>query len=331
MVQTKTVISAVFFLTVLALVIEFFSPPQQKTSSAIMQSFVSSATSETTSHPTETFTAPPSAKTINDAFKKAGKEFYPEDEITAVPDPSLGLGSLITVKRAMPITLTDGKKKFVIRTWASDLAGLLNESQIKLGDEDKINPSPITTLKPNLKVTITRVARSHVTEIDTIEYKTIVENNFYEYVGTEKVVTAGKNGEIEKRYLIIRIDGEIASKTLVSSKVIKPSVTKKVIRGALKRVTARCQKYVDWAVDASLKNGINPNDLLYRMFKESSCTPTSVAAAGYQGLLQYDPSLWVSLSAKAGYPGASIWDAKAQIYTTAWAWANGHRRRWPIP
>lgn len=329
MVHTRTVLMAVFFLAGLALLIEFFSPPPQyKISETHAQALVSSVS---TNHPNETFTSPPSAKTIEAAFKAAGKAFYPEDEVTAIPDPALGLGSLISVKRAMPIQLKDGKKNYTIRTWASDVAGLITEQQIQLGKEDKISYPTTKALSANLKIVITRVARTTITETEVIEFQTIVENDYYTYEGSQAVKSNGENGSREKKYLLIREDGELISKTLIASKTLKAAKPKRVVRGALVWYSSRCDRYKDWAVDASLKNGINPNALYYRMFKESSCTPTSVSSAAqkYSGLLQYEPNLWVTLSAKAGYPGASIWDAKSQIYVTAWAWANGHRSRWP--
>jgi hypothetical protein len=143
------------------------------------------------------------------------------------------------------------------------------------------------------------------------------------------VVTAGQNGAKENKFLLIREDGELISKTLVSSKITR-AVQNSVIRvGALNPVSSSCSQFKDWVIDASNRNGINPNELFGRMERESHCNPGSQAAAGYQGILQYDPHWWPSISAAAGYSGASIWDAKSQIYVTAWAWSHGYRSRWP--
>jgi len=282
-------------------------------------------------HPQEVFTATSSALTIIDAFQQAGVAYYPEDKTTAFPEPSLGLGSVITVERALPVEVIDGKRTYQLRTWQETVGSLLREKKIELGAEDRVAPTPETRLGVGMKVTITRVARTNVSEKEVIAYQTVIEKDYNQFVGAQTVVEKGQNGEREKIYLVIREDGELISKTLVSSKVTTPPRTARVKQGGLNPVSAKCLPYKDMVVDASRKNGIDPNALFYRMQKESNCNPNSQAAAGYQGILQYDPGLWPKLSSAAGYGGKSIWDARSQIYVTAWAWANGHRSRWPNP
>jgi len=286
---------------------------------------------DSTNHPEEKFAADSSARTIVAAFNQAGVAYYPEDTVVAFPDPALGLGTIITVTRAMPVVVQDGKKTLTLRTWQTTVSELLAEKKIELGAEDRVAPKPETSLTPNLRVTITRVARTEVVEKEMIPFQTVIEKDYSQFVGAQKVVQAGSNGQKEKTYLLIREDGELVSKTLLKTVTTVVAQTQRVQQGGLNPVSAKCAQYKDWVVDASKKNGIDPNALFYRMQKESNCNYNSQASAGYQGLLQYDPVFWTTVSAKAGYPGASIWDPKAQIYVTAWAWAHGYRSRWPIP
>lgn len=315
------VIATVFLLTLGGL---FFrsTPPRAE---------LAEAADTTVNHPEETFTADSTARSVVAAFAQARRPFYPEDKVTAFPDPALGLGTVIRVTRAMPVVVQDGKKTLTLRTWQETVDGLVKEKKLELGAEDRIAPSLETTLAPSLRITVTRVARTQVVEKELIAFQTVIEKDYNQFVGAQKVVQAGKNGEREKTYLLIREDGELVSKTLIKTTTILTPQTARIQQGGLNPVSAKCAQYKDWVVDASKKNGIDPNALFYRMQKESNCNPNSQAAAGYQGMLQYDPSLWVKLSKDAGFAGASIWDAKAQIYTTAWAWAHGHRSRWPNP
>ena len=46
------------------------------------------------------------------------------------------------------------------------------------------------------------------------------------------------------------------------------------------------------------------------------------------GIFQYLPDTWREFSARAGLPGASIWDPEAQAHVTAWAFANGLSSHW---
>jgi len=282
-------------------------------------------------HPQETFYVGSDSKSLGEAFSNAHVPFYAEDQVTTFPDLNLGIGSVITVTRALPVHLVDGKHSKELRTWQTTVGGLLKEKNIELGQEDRIAPDVTTALQKNLTITITRVARTNVVETETVPFQTTIEKDYTQFVGGQTTLKAGKNGKLEKTYLLIRQDGELVSKTLQSTKTTISPVTAVIRQGGLNQVPSHCVNLKDWVVDASLKNKVDPNALYYRIVRESNCRANSQAAAGYQGLLQYDPSLWVSVSAQAGYKGASIWEAKNQIYVTAWAWAHGYRGRWPSP
>ena len=66
---------------------------------------------------------------------------------------------------------------------------------------------------------------------------------------------------------------------------------------------------------------------------ESSMNPANINlhysdGGNPSGLFQYVPPTWASFSAKAGLPGANIWDVEAQAQVTAWAFANGLSGHW---
>jgi soluble lytic murein transglycosylase-like protein len=50
--------------------------------------------------------------------------------------------------------------------------------------------------------------------------------------------------------------------------------------------------------------------------------------AGAAGVFQFMPSVWPSLSASAGYGGASAFDAAANVGTAAWTVANSGWSAW---
>ena len=315
------------FILLLFWLFSLATKPLSAQTSAVDQTLLSSASSL---HPVEVFSVNAAANIV-EAFAAAGKEYYPEDRISFFPDPSLGLGTVITAQRALPVTVVDGKKTKILRSWEKTAGDFLKEKKIGLGDEDRITPALGTPLELGTTITIIRVARTTVKEKEVIPFQTKIEKDYHQFVGPATIVTAGKNGEREKTYLVIREDGELVSKTLVASTLTRAPRQAVVRQGGLNPVPSHCRSLKDWVVDASLKNKIDPNSLYYRILRESNCHPNSQAGSGHQGLFQYDPNWWSAIAARAGFTGASIWDAKAQIYVTAWAWANGYRSRWPIP
>lgn len=177
-------------------------------------------------HPTEIFSAPSSARTIIEAFQLSGVAYYPEDIVTAFPDPSLGLGSVVTVQRALSVEITEGKKTYILRTWQETVGEMLADKKIELGEEDRISPSPDTVLTLGSKVVITRVARTVVSELETIPFESREVENPNLWRGERTVSQDGENGQREKKYLLVREDGELVSKTLVSNSIIKQMVAK---------------------------------------------------------------------------------------------------------
>ncbi|MCR4277703.1 MAG: G5 domain-containing protein [Candidatus Berkelbacteria bacterium] len=299
------------------------------------QTFAQDATlisASTDYHPTDVFSVVHKADSLAQAFQAAGVDYFPEDKVSYFPDPNLGIGTVITVQRALPITVIDGKKSRTLRTWQTTVGSLLKEKKIELGNDDEIAPSLVTALTKNMTLTITRVARTNITETKVVPYQTKIEKDYNQFVGGQTILKAGKNGQLEETYTLIRKDGELISKTLISTKTTLAAVTAVVRQGGLNPVPSQCISMKDWVVEASRRNGIDPNALFYRVVRESNCHPNSSGSGGkYLGLLQYEQGFWSSVSTKAGYAGASIWDAKSQIEVTAWAWAHGFRGRWPSP
>lgn len=177
-------------------------------------------------HPQETFYVGSDSRSLLEAFTNANIPFYPEDQVTAFPDPKLGIGSVITVTRALPVHLVDGKRSKDVRTWQATVGTLLKEKNIELGQEDRIAPELATTLQKNLTITITRVARTTVVESEVIPYKIVEQNDDSMYRGETKVTQTGKDGQREKKYLLIREDGELQSKTLIANTIVQAVVDK---------------------------------------------------------------------------------------------------------
>lgn len=187
------------------------------------------AAAETVRHPEERFSADSSARTIVAAFNQAGKPYYPEDTVVAFPDPALGLGTVITVARALQAVVQDGKRTFTLRTWAKTVGELLAEKKIELGTEDRVAPSPETALAPNLRISITRVARTQVSEFESIAFQTVEQDDPTTFRGTKTVAQEGQNGKREKKFLLIREDGELVSKTLLSNQIVE-AVKNKIVK-----------------------------------------------------------------------------------------------------
>lgn len=257
-------------------------------------------------------------------------EPFKEDKFVAFPDVHMGIGGKITIYRSPGFTIIDGKKKLIFRSWVDTVGELLDEAQVpELGLDDRINFSPETKLEDRMEIKIIRVAITTVVKKEDIAYKTIKKEDKTLDEGKTRVERKGEKGTKDLYYEVRREDGIEISRVLKRTEISKQPVDEILIIGTKPVITVPC-RFNSMVLDAGIKNGIKPNDLCYRMMRESNGNPNSDGGK-YKGLFQYEEGFWRSVSAKAGYSGASIWDAQAQIYTTAWAWAHGYRSRWPIP
>ncbi|MCX6808431.1 MAG: G5 domain-containing protein [Candidatus Berkelbacteria bacterium] len=267
--------------------------------------------------------------TAFDVSQDLGANPFVEDRFKEFPDIKMGIGSRISLYRAPEITIYDGKKKIPVRSWAKTVSDLFDEQQIELLPNDKTDIPLATELSSGMSVKITRVAITQAKKTLSIDFKIIQKNDNTLDKGKTRIDQAGAKGEKVLTYEVRREDGVEVSRKLIDTTVTKQPVDQILIIGTKPVITGWC-KYNDWVLDASIKNGVDPDRICNLMKVESYGHADSVNPDGpYSGLFQYTDGLWATVSAKAGYTGASVLDPKAQIYVTAWAVTHGYSGRWP--
>ena len=87
-------------------------------------------------------------------------------------------------------------------------------------------------------------------------------------------------------------------------------------------------------IDAANKYGLDPNRML-RIAKCESGFRVDAVNTGYtaggghpSGIFQFIPSTWNNMSNKAGFGGASVFDAYSNVNVAAWAFSNGRAGEW---
>lgn len=252
---------------------------------------------------------------------------HEKDRFEMFPPIEMSLGGKITLYETPAYEITDGRKKLTARSWAKTVGELLAENKLEIGVDDKINFSPDTVLVPGMKIIIIRVAKTTVFETEPINFKTIKTDDPTLDQGKTRVTERGQKGERRYAYEVTREDGVEVLRVLKKTEVTREPVTERVLVGTKPAIHTAC-RFNDTVIAAAIKHNLDPNSLCIRMMKESRGNPNSDGGQ-WKGLFQYEEGLWQSVSAKAGYAGASIWDPEAQIHVTAWAWTHGYRGRWP--
>lgn len=188
-------------------------------------------TSGDPNHPTEVIKGSEDYRSWQKMLEAKGVQFYPQDKISAFPDPALGLGSMITIERSAPVSVKDGNATIIYRTWAKTVNELLAEKMIDLGEKDVINPGVDTKISKDMMIVITRVNETDVKEVITLPFKTITKDDPDLLKGKQRVETKGENGMKERVYHVRRENGKLVSRVLTSEKVTKQVIDQIVYKG----------------------------------------------------------------------------------------------------
>lgn len=150
----------------------------------------------------------------------------------------------ITIKRAIPVTLTvDGKTKTVM-SYRDTVEELLQDNGVVLGALDRIEGlSPDDPLEENMQIKVVRVEEKIVAEEEQIPYNVVERPNKTMNEGESRVVAEGENGIREKTYKVVYEDGRYVSREFIGETVVKEPVSRIVEYGTVPNfVTSRGER-----------------------------------------------------------------------------------------
>lgn len=109
---------------------------------------------------------------------------------------------------------------------------LLDQENIELGKDDRVNPSEFTTLQDGTTVTVTRVVIDTQCEEETIPFEREILPNEAMVPGEEHLAQAGQDGTRRLCYRVETVNGEEVDRVLVGEPVvIKEPVDEIVFQG----------------------------------------------------------------------------------------------------
>jgi len=248
--------------------------------------------------PDETYFGNHTKGTRQEMIDDLDLKIYQEDIVKFFPDPGLFLGSRIFVYRANPITVVEGKKSKIYRTWKTNVADFLAENRIELGDKDKISIDLESNLIKNQKIVITRVSETTITEKSDIDFETIEKDDQNLAYGKTVIDQVGEKGIREKQYFIRREDGEEVSRKLISNKITLEPKNKIILHGKKlnffvkgKKATFMKKGYV--SSDVAAMNGMAGKRLVVRNLSNGKDTEVRITGGG---LFHSDSAVVIDLS-----------------------------------
>lgn len=277
--------------------------------------------------------------TVKDVLNQYGVKLRPEDKVVPAPDEPITDGDEISIERATAVRIiADGKDRMVFTTQDTVL-DVLQEQSIPLGERDKIDPGVRDSIRPGLNITITRVKQEEILEKEALPYEVIVKKNDDLDLGVERVVQEGKEGQLERKIVVVYEDGHEVSRQVVKEEIVSEPVNTIIEKGTARYFTTsrgervRYRKVLNMTATAYTagyeSTGKRPGDKYYGR--------TATGAKVRRGIVAVDPRV-IPLGTKLyvtgyGYAvaadvGGGVKGNKIDLYmeTTKEAYAWGRRR-----
>jgi uncharacterized protein YabE (DUF348 family) len=184
------------------------------------------------------------------------------------------------------VTLTVDRKVRKLTTTAPTVSELLKEQSVELSPTDKLSAVPSAPVTDNMAISVARVVAKRVTKTEAVAFPVTERRNSSMFKGDEKIVKKGVKGSRTAVYDVVRTNGKITARKLVSAKVTRAPVAQIVEVGTKNRPSSGGNvgdpdvDSLNWAALAECESGGNPN---------------AVNPAGYYGLYQFSLPTWRSV------------------------------------
>jgi soluble lytic murein transglycosylase-like protein len=228
----------------------------------------------------------------------------------------------------VPITLVDSGGVTLLRVpRAVTVAQALAVNGIQLGPQDDVSIAADAVVNAGDVIHLVRVADYDIVVREPVAFAVQVSYDAELAAGQTVVVTAGLPGLADNTYRVRIVDSAEAGRTLVASALVVTPVAE-VQRVGTKPAPAPAD--IESLIgSAAAAWGADPNQLLRVAWCESRYNPYAVnARSGAAGLFQFMPATWAANSVRAGYGGASVFDAAASANVAAYMFRNGQAAQW---
>ncbi|WHH57298.1 3D domain-containing protein [Petroclostridium sp. X23] len=169
--------------------------------------------------------------TVEEALNEQNIELGPKDKTQPTLDTSLKNHDIITIKRAVNVTIDLYGKKLVVQSAENDIKSMLTSEEIVLNPTDKINPGMETLLYDGIHIDIINVEKKTVIESVPLKYNTIVKKDRSLANTKKKTVQEGKAGEKQISMNVVYENNKEVSRKVIEEKVIKSPVDEIITQG----------------------------------------------------------------------------------------------------
>lgn len=222
------------------------------------------------------------AQTVEHIAKAADVELHDEDIAEFTRSESMlidGAAMNVEITRATTFEFTHYGETFEARTQANTVEEMLEEKDIELGENDRLNVELGDLIREGMKINLWREGRQTITLNEEVDFDTEQIQDADREVGFREVRTEGRPGERTVTYEVVIRNGEEVERKEINSVTRRAAVNEVVVVGAKFNYTG---------------GPLNDEQMNFLGNCESGMTPTTNSGNGFYGAFQFMPATWRS-------------------------------------
>ncbi len=260
---------------------------------------------------------------VDSALRKADIELSEHDRLSIESGDKLEDGMTIEIYRAFPMIINVDGEDVEVLTSYNKVSQVLDQHDIELGDNDRVEPSLEEEMEANDTINVIRVKEELTRKTEEIPYKSIIKYNDSMDFNKQQRVQEGKTGEKEVEYKIVYENDQEISKEIIEENIIEEPIDEIIEKGSEKYLVASRGQVVRYkkvltmsatAYDLSYEStGKNPGDQYYGITRSGTKARPGVVAVDPR-VIPLGTKLYVeSLDGTGSYGFASAEDTGGAI------------------
>ena len=194
--------------------------------------------------------------------------------------PRKGMELVISNPKKLKVVADGDTKK--VTTAAPTVEDVLDEAGVKLDTDDEVKPGKAELVSKDTKLKVVRIETETKTEEVDVKFPVEATDDASMAKGKTEIVTAGKPGKNREKVTVIKADGKIRDRIVITSKVLDEPVKQVEKRGTQEAPSvadgsvwdkiAKCESGGNWS--------INTGNGYYGGLQFSAATWQSVGGTG---------------------------------------------------
>ena len=199
-------------------------------------------------------------------------------------------GFRLTVRTPKKVVVRVRDTEKAVVTTAATVRDALFAARVTLDGDDRVSAPQETPVTDGMILRVTRIDTLRTTETVAVPFQTERRSDAALYKGETKTIRAGKTGTARQTVEVVRADGKLEKRTVLSSTTLTAPVTRILAVGTKAR-PARTTSSARQSTGGA--DGLNWPALARC---ESGGNPRAVSSTGkYRGLYQFSMSTWQSV------------------------------------